>query len=224
MYHSFLLSIYSLEAFAQKRGQPLFDSLVNEWPKLKDDSNKVKTFYEIVKAEMTINPDEGIVNAQKGPALSEKINWKKGMANLHNALGLLIGDNGYNTEARKHFEQSYEINKELDAKFSIISNLSNIGRSYRRESDFTKAAGYFFKALTIAEELKNKEQIALVTSNISANYAVQKNYPKAIEYSEFSLKNPKEGSVSRYLMQYWPDFGDWWIHSHLNTCLTEFAT
>jgi signal transduction histidine kinase len=193
----FLLSC--VESFAQKKGQALIDSISAELPKLKDDSNKVKALYEIVKTEIFFNPSEGIAYAQKGLALAEKINWKKGMANLHNGLGLLIGDTGNNTEARKHFELSYTLNKELDAKFSVISNLSNIGRSYRRESDFTKAADYFFKALSIAEEVKNYEQIALVTSNISANYAAQQDYPKAIEYSEKSLKNAELAHAPRYI-------------------------
>jgi hypothetical protein len=127
-----LLVCYCSDLTAQLQGQPLIDSLAAALPKLKDDSNKVLLINQIVKAAQLSNTKEGIHYAEQGLQLAEKINWKKGIANGHNNLGLLIGDTGNNTLARKHFEQSYTLNKELDSKINIINNLNNIGRSYQR--------------------------------------------------------------------------------------------
>jgi len=54
--------------------------------------------------------------------LAEKIKWKKGIANLHNNLGLFICDTGNTTLGRVHYEQSYALNKELGSKMNLINN------------------------------------------------------------------------------------------------------
>lgn len=190
MKHLLLLSAVLIfcSASAQKQGQQLIDSLLAELPKMKDDSNKVKVLNRIQRIYMFINPREGFSYALLGLNLAEKINWKRGMANLHNDLGLMIGDTGNNTLARTHFEQSYAINKELGSKINQINNLNNIGRSYQRESDFSNASQYFFKALAIAEEIKDNEKIALVCTNLASSFLTQKNYAKATQYSEMALE------------------------------------
>ncbi|HTL07165.1 MAG TPA: tetratricopeptide repeat-containing sensor histidine kinase, partial [Chitinophagaceae bacterium] len=140
-------------------------------------------------AYMLFDRQQQFITVHKGLALAEQLHWKKGIANLHNDLGLMVGDTGNNTLARQHFEESYRLNKELGIKISQVNNLNNIGRSFQRESNFISATDYYFKALAIAREINNPEKIALVGTNITAAYSTQKNYPKAIEYGELTLKN-----------------------------------
>ncbi|HMC85445.1 MAG TPA: ATP-binding protein [Chitinophagaceae bacterium] len=184
-----LLLFFLFDAIAQKHGQPLIDSLLAELPKLKEDTNKVKALIRVAQTYMLVNPNQSFPYVNQGLQLAEKIDWKKGIANAHNTLGLLVGDSGNNTLAREHFEKSYSINKSLDLKTNQVTNLSNIGRSYQRESDFSRAADNYFKALSIAEEMKSSEQIALVATNITVSFYSQKNYAKATEYAEMALKN-----------------------------------
>jgi signal transduction histidine kinase len=205
-YILFLLPVlFYCHGHAQKKGQPLIDSLLAVMPAAEDDSNKVKLLMRVAQTHMLANPREGFGYAEKGLQLAEKLNWKPGIANLHNTLGLLIGDTGNNTLARTHFEQSYALNKELGSKFTMISNLNNIGRSYQRESDFSNATEYYFMALAIAEDIKSSEQIALVATNITATFYSQKNYPKAAEYAELALKNGEQAKapnqIGKALMQ-----------------------
>jgi signal transduction histidine kinase len=200
-----LLVLSYCDGHAQKKGQPLIDSLLAVLPAAKEDSGKVKLLMRIAQAYMLVNPREGFSYADNGLRLAEKFHWKPGIANLHNTLGLRIGDTGNNTLARIHFEQSFALNKALDAKFTMISNLNNIGRSYQRESDFSNAMEYYFRALAIAEDIKSSEQTALVATNITAAFYAQKNYPKAAEYGEMALKNGEQAKapnqIGKALMQ-----------------------
>ena len=184
-----LFSLFYMAGSAQKKGQALVDSLMTGLPQLKDDSNKVKLLNQIARAYMLFNRQEQFNYAAKSLQLAENIHWKKGIANLHNDLGLMLGDTGNNTLARQHFQESYELNKALDLKINQVNNLNNIGRSYQRESNFSNATDYYFKALAIAQEINNSEKIALVGTNLMAAYITQKNYTKAIEYGEMTLKN-----------------------------------
>ena len=182
------LSLLQTGLFAQKKSQALIDSVLNGLPALKEDTSIVKSLTKIAETYIQVNPNKGIEYADKGLAIAEKINWKKAMAKLENAKGLLVGDTGNNTLARVHFERSYALNKELAASFNMISNLNNIGRSYQRESNFSRALDYFFKALSIAGEIKSNEQIALVGTNLTASFITQKNYTKGLEYAQMTLK------------------------------------
>ncbi|HZE84968.1 MAG TPA: tetratricopeptide repeat-containing sensor histidine kinase [Puia sp.] len=191
MKYTLLISLAFLcsDLSAQKKGQPLVDSLKSELPKMKEDSNKVSLMYLIAQKTMFSNSDEAFAYSEKGLLLAEKLDWKKGIAKLHNILGLMIGDTGNNVLAKEHFEKSYALNKELGSKIDQVNNLNNIGRAYNRESDYANAIDHYFKALTLAEELKNPDKIALVGTNITATYFAQQNYLKATEYAELTLKN-----------------------------------
>ncbi|HEY4286304.1 MAG TPA: tetratricopeptide repeat-containing sensor histidine kinase [Puia sp.] len=174
---------------AQKNGQSLIDSLVAGLPALKEDSDKVKAYGRVAATYMQVDQQKGFNFIDSGLQLSEKLHWKKGIANLYNNKGLMIGDTGNNTLARDHFERSYVLNKELGSKINQVNNLNNIGRSYQRESNFSQAMEYYYKALALAEEIKNDQKIGMVATNITVSFLTQKNYPKATEYAEMTVKH-----------------------------------
>jgi signal transduction histidine kinase len=177
-----------LPVFAQKKGSELLDSFRQVLPSAKEDSNKVKLLMSITQLYVSINPKEGFRYAEDGIRLSEKLSWKRGIANLNNSLGLLTGDTGNNAGARNYFEKSFSINKELDAKPFMIANMNNIGRSYQRETNFIKASEYYFRAMAIAEESGNDEQAALVGTNLTALFLTQQDYKKAASYAAITIK------------------------------------
>src|ERR1700679_380005 len=74
--------------YAQKQGQPLIDSLLQELPKQNDDSNKVKTLTSMSFIYYNINPTEGIKYGLQALELATNLEWKKGMANANNCLGV----------------------------------------------------------------------------------------------------------------------------------------
>src|SRR5665213_251534 len=182
--------------FAQKNAQARIDSLLHELPALKEDTLLVKTLLQIAQTYLQVDPRKGIAYAERGLAMAEKMKWKRGIANLQNALGLIIGDTGNDEAARAHFEQSLALNKEMGASFNMISNLNNIGRSYQRESDFSRALDYYFRALAIAEEIKSDEQISLVGTNLAASYITQRNFVKGLEYAQMTLQHAELAHAS----------------------------
>lgn len=187
----FFLTLFvalTVSAFPQKKGNELLDSLLHELPLSKEDTNKVKLLISISQSYVSITPKEGFKYADTGLQLAQKLQWKRGLADLNNSLGLLTGDTGNNAGARNYFEKSFDINKELDAKSFMIANMNNIGRSYQRETNFTKASEYFFKAFAIAEESGNNEQAAMLGTNITALYITQQDYKKASEYAAITIK------------------------------------
>lgn len=190
-----------LTGYSQKQGQAQLDSLLTQLSKQKDDSNKVKTLNRISQYYYTANPKESFPYAEKALHLAEQLKWNRGIANLHNNLGLYISDTGNNVLARKHFQMSYELNLQLDAKINIINNLNNIGRSYQFDANYSKASDYFFKALSRAEAIKNPDQISLVGTNLTGCFFTQKDYAKAAKYGEMTLKYATIANNSRNIIK-----------------------
>jgi len=173
---------------AQNAGKAPLDSMQHALSMAKEDTNKVKLLLSISQLYVTLNPKEGFKYATTGLELAQRLPWKRGIANMNNCLGLLTGDTGNNAGARAYFEKSLAINKELDAKPFMLANMNNIGRSYQRETNFTKASEYYFKAFQIAEESGNNEQAALLGTNITSLFIIQKDYKKASEYAAITIK------------------------------------
>ncbi|HTE32051.1 MAG TPA: tetratricopeptide repeat-containing sensor histidine kinase [Chryseolinea sp.] len=203
----FLLLLSCVDSFAQKRGQALIDSLDAELPKLKEDSIKAKVLNRIAQTYEGINPLKCFPYAERGLQLSEKIQWKRGIANFNNNLGLYISDTGNSVLAKVYLEKSYAMNGELGNKMQQVNNLINIGRTYQFESDFSSANENLFKALTIAEEIKNNGQVAATAANLASSYFTQQNYPKATEYATLSLKYGTLANNTRQISKAYQQLG-----------------
>jgi len=183
-----VLFLIQIPAFAQKKAPEIADSLIGDLKTAKEDTFKVRLLIHIAETYLSINPALGVSYAEKGFALAEKMNYKRGMANGQNALGLTIGDSGNNEQARLHYLKAYELNKEIGNTIGTVNNLNNIGRTLQRESKFVEAIDYFFKALKIAEELKSDAQISMLSTNLATSYYQQMNFPRAMEYAKMAVK------------------------------------
>jgi len=196
----FLVFFIVLRAQPQA-GQQRLDSMLRVLAGEKDDTNKVKTLSRISQYYYSVQPLKSFPYANDALSLAEKLNWKKGIANLHNNLGLFINDTGNNTLARKHYQESYKINVEIGAKANQVNNLNNIGRSYQFEGSYTNASDYFFKALTIAEELNDDNLVSLVGTNLTNCFAVQGDYAKAKQYAEMAFKRATQANNSANIIK-----------------------
>jgi signal transduction histidine kinase len=183
-----VLVLFSFSLRAQKEGQPLIDSLLSTLPGKKEDTGKVSLLNTISRLYSTVEPKKGFQFADSGLILAQKLKWQRGVADLNNCLGLLMGDTGNCAGARVRFEKSLAINKALGAKTSMIANMSNMGRSYAQESNFTKASEFYFQAMALAENSGQDEQAALIGTNITSLYILQKDYQKAAAYAASTIK------------------------------------
>ncbi|MBK8506862.1 MAG: tetratricopeptide repeat protein [Saprospiraceae bacterium] len=187
--------IFVTQAQVPADGQQQIDSLLRILQEAPDDTNKINNYIPLIGLYLNYNPQGGIAEVEKALSLATKLKWPKGIALLKNALGLLVGDVGDQNLAREYFEESLQINDRIGAKIAMVNNYNNIGRSYRRQSEFTKATEYFYKALTLAEEINSYEKVALVGTNLTALFMNQNNLIKATEYANLTLENARKAKA-----------------------------
>jgi len=168
------------------------DSLLTLLKNEKTDTGKVNHFNNLFfEYEYTdnIKAKEYLDNALE---LSEKIDYKKGLATTYIHLGWFAEDMGNYQQAIIHYQQSLKISEKLADKKSISATLGNIGVAYYNLSDFPKALDFYFKTLKIAEELGDKNKIQKQLGNIGIIYHEQGDYSKALDYYFKALKIAKE--------------------------------
>lgn len=187
-----LIITFETSALAQLQGKAKLDSMLQELPKAKNDTNKVRLLSLISFSYSSINPKLGVDYGKKAISLSTKLNWDKGLAISNNSIGVNYHTLSDYENAILSFKKTLSINQKLKDNHGIAVGYLNIGQLYSFKSDYPKALEYYKNALKINEKIGDSLGIALSLTNIGNIYYYQYNYNKAIEYHERALVINKE--------------------------------
>lgn len=187
-----LIIAFSIPSVAKLSGQALIDSLETELENAKADTNHVNLLQKISFAYENYNPDKGIEYGIKGVKLSDKLNWKEGLAGSFNSIGVNYESKSDYKKALEYYEKALKINEEIGNKLGIAQILGNIGVIYNSKSNYPKALKYYQNSLEINDEIGNKSGKASNLANIGANYHQQSNYPMALKYYQKALEMYEE--------------------------------
>ncbi len=176
----------------KKKGQARIDSLLFKLPKAKEDTNKVNLLNDLSFTYSRINPEEGIKYGERALMVAEKLNWKKGISEANNCLGINSNKKSDYIKALDYWFKSLKINEELGDKKSVSRNMGNIGNVYSDKNDYPKALEYYLKALKIMEELGDKKSVATTLTSIGNVYTSQSDFPMGLKYYFNALKMEEE--------------------------------
>jgi tetratricopeptide (TPR) repeat protein len=165
----------------------------------KNDTTKVNHLLELVYLNDRSNPDSAFARCKEALALSEKLQWQKGIglschkiASLHDAKGeypLALQNYSRALKIWNELEQSKEVSHEMfNIKTRKTRTLTNIGNDHAMLGNFPKALEYSLEALKLAKEIDNKHLQANNFGNIGSVFNKQKEFEKALEYYFKALK------------------------------------
>ena len=123
-------------------------------------------------------------------SLSQKINYKKGIATSYNNIGILKTGQKEYQEAVKYFLKYVTIQKELKKDKELGIGLNNIGYNYYLDNKNELALKYFNESLKIRKKIKEPSYV-LVLGNIGNVYIKQNNLEQALSYYNESLRELK---------------------------------
>ena len=103
-------------------------------------------------------------------SLSEKLNFKLGLANAYGTKGLLYQYQGDYPKALKNLLKSQELFESMENKKGVSYALNNIGSIYVDMKDYPKAIEYFNKTLALKKALGDKKGIANTYNNMGIIY------------------------------------------------------
>ena len=149
--------IVSFIAFSQTDKREI-DSLQNLINTTTTDTLKVKYLLKLEYSYRFTDFKKGLAYADKALHISEKINWKKGLALCYNNIGNSYLDRGEHATALENYTKSLQYSEPfLKNRLMTLMNVSNI---YLREKNFRLSLKYINEAYKIAIKLKDQEEIA----------------------------------------------------------------
>ncbi|MBI2968935.1 MAG: sensor histidine kinase [Bacteroidetes bacterium] len=138
------------------------------------------------------NPELARKYADSALTLSEKINFKKGLGEAYQNIGIAFDMHGYCDSAISYFLQSLKIFETNGNLSGQSASLNNIGEANRKLGRYGKALEYHFRALKIRQGTGDKGGMASSFNNIGNIYSSQGNFNKAVEYLLKSLQLREE--------------------------------
>ncbi len=174
--------------FAFSQNSKNLDSLLNVVKIAKDDTSKTNLLNKISTTYLETDLEKSLDFAKRSLALSEKIGFKKGIANAYFLMGNICNYKAEHLEAANWFKRSLAIRKELSLMTDVGQTYSSIGYCYEDMGNFPEAKKNYLASLKIREQLKDKIGIAKCNANIGNVYYQNGNIPEALKFLLPALK------------------------------------
>jgi serine phosphatase RsbU (regulator of sigma subunit)/Tfp pilus assembly protein PilF len=165
----FLILFLSFWNFCNAQNSTV-DSLKKILVTSREDSLKVELLISICKNENRSFPDSIIIRGTEALNLSEKLGYRKGIANSYKWIGMGHYFLANYWEAIRFWRLSLSSFEAINDKTGIANMLSNIGATYASQGDDVMALEFHLKSLKAAEEIKDTLRIVTSMINIGIVY------------------------------------------------------
>ncbi|HET6225163.1 MAG TPA: tetratricopeptide repeat protein, partial [Bacteroidia bacterium] len=157
-------------------------------------TNKANLLIDIARGYLYDFNDHDAMQAysEKNLVISQKLNYKKGIAYSYNFLGIARWGKGDLEKALIYFKNALSLMRETNDMRGASSCYSNMGLVYNDQGQYTLAETYTQKAYNTKEELKDLRGMAICQNNLGNIYQNQTNFTKAISAHLNALKIREE--------------------------------
>ena len=186
-----LFTLIIFPVISQDNADRFLDSLIQSIGETEDtslvkDLNK-NAFNMVVRSDA-----KGIVIARNSLELARSIDYKEGITDAINIIGINFDINGEPDSAIYYYNLFLKNGQEMNDSLRIGKAYNNMGMLNWHQGNFTEAIEMFYRSLKINEKLENKIGIGNGTSNIGLIYMELKQYYNSLKYSKQSFNIRKE--------------------------------
>ena len=171
--------ILPMLAITQKRETDSIRTLLKQNT---SDTAKVKCLYRLAYLLKQDSSKAAFKYCQQAIALSNQINYERGLASAYNNLGAIYDEIGDKQKAVESFVKAFELKKKLNDTKSLATTLANIGVVYKRDKDFKNAFRYYRLALIYNGESSNPSLFNNINYNIGNLFRVTGKNDSALHY------------------------------------------
>ena len=198
----FISQLFSFELYAQSN--KAVDSLKNVLLTMPDDTAKVRTYTQLIKKLFGIRYyNEGLQAARQSLVLSQQLQFKKGIADAYNNIGLMYENLENKDSALANYFISLKTRGADGDKKQMANTYNNIANAHNDKGNYIDALKFHFLSLRIKEEVNDSVGMGISYNNIGLVYKAQSNYQEALLYFTKSLTfstalNDKRGMAMTY--------------------------
>lgn len=164
------------------------DSLLKKIRTAKEDSNQVMMLFRYGELFEQSQPDTALLYYSKAKALSEKLQYKKGLFTYCSYSIVILNNQGKFREALDLCRQTARLYEGSADKNDLAAIYINTGSEWQYLSDLETAAANYIKAAALSEETGNKKFQRVSYNNLASVFNSLQQYEKGKKYAEKSLK------------------------------------
>ena len=156
------------------------------------DTFLVKSYNELTWQYRNVNKEKAIFYGNKAIELGKQLNFKKGIGQAYNDLGIIYYDKQDFDTAIYLYKLAFPIRTELKDDKGVAALYNKIGIVYQKEARFDSALNYAQRALQLYEKINDKTGISYSLNNIGIVNQNMGNLDKALQYQEQSIAIKEE--------------------------------
>ncbi len=222
-YICLLLLLFSFNSFGQTSKS--IDELTLELQKnTKQDTLKVVTLLKLSMANAGRNPEKMKQFAIDALLLSEKINFKKGVAESYKLQGASFFSTGDYKNAEKYFSKSLTAFTEIKNNAGIIICNSNLGSIKLVQNQYPEALKFYQTSIRNAKKTNASKYSALAYGNMGIIYSELKNYDLALKHFNEALNIHNKANYAAGIASSLSNIGNVYFNQKKYNNALEFFT
>jgi tetratricopeptide (TPR) repeat protein len=178
--------------FTKAQTNRAIDSLNQELKKAKLDTAVIKLKIELAVQWRLVNLDSTKRLAEEIGVISDKADYKIGIAKASYLKGLVLYMKGDAKAAIPYYEEAIKVLEPLGPSKDLIKICINTGVLYSSTNNYSKSLTVYYKALKALETIKDDKLKSLTLGNIGTIHYYNYEFDKAIEFSSKALEIDKE--------------------------------
>ena len=188
----FIIIFFSIHFVAIAQSSTL-DSLKKVLATLpKEDTLRAETLALMSLGYMNYKPDSALVLAQQAQKMSEKLNFKRGVARSFIYQGIYYNNKADYDKSLDFLLKGIRISEEINFTKGLGDANLSIGFVYQRLNQNEKALEYYKAAIPLYEKLKDKVNIGRTQNNIGIIAKRLKKYDEALKAYQQSLETKRQ--------------------------------
>lgn len=116
-------------------------------------------------------PEKALAHAQEALVFSQRISYTKGIANAHNAIGVVRFQQGDYPAALSSYNLALQLRQESADLRAVSISYNNIAEGYRVQGNYPEALRQHLAALRVRESIGDSTGIERSYNNIGLIYA-----------------------------------------------------
>jgi signal transduction histidine kinase len=186
IYFSFI--ILHIATLCHAQNTTVYDKLLEDLgKKSKEDTARANVLLQLAKAYYMSSPAKTLEYSQQASQLSEKIIYKKGLADGNRFQAIAYYSMGNFKDAQTYLTKSLAVNEEIKNNAGIMACLSMLGTVNTVQNNYPAALNYYQKVIRLGEKSKEDLTIGVTYTNMGVIYSEMKNYDLALKYFQDGL-------------------------------------
>ncbi|HEU4470927.1 MAG TPA: sensor histidine kinase [Flavisolibacter sp.] len=163
------------------------DSMLQKLSSAKEDTAKAMLLLTLASWYETSNQDSAAYFLEKGKALSERLNFLRGLYHYQNQKTILLYTKGEYKPAMKEAEKGLAIARQMKDTVNVIAMLNNLGILSMYFGDYEGQLAYAMQVVKSVEAIKDSANIAGAYLNLANSYHALKQYRKGVNNAAYGI-------------------------------------